>query len=433
MLDRTTTARLLYAVSRGDAGHAERLLGAAPDLDEDLRSVLVGLVRDGSTPERTARALGDALNDVGAEKDVVNECYRAAFYLGDRWAELSENPLYAYFLANRAGGVLHKWPHYFPIYHRHLERFRGRPVRVLEIGVYRGGGLAMWRQYFGPEAVIVGADIDEAAARATAGRFVVELGDQSDPAFLRRLHERHGPFDVVIDDGGHTMEQQIVTAQTLFPLINDGGVLLVEDTHTSYWPAFGGGLGAEGSFTTWATRRVDDLNAQHHRDLDRTSVWANELGGMHFYDSVVVFDRERRFRSFDEVAGGSSYILADQVSERIAVESAAERERVREELAVVRERSERLEAQLRDAGTATPGAAADPVLEERLLAARAERSDLLSRLESTERAAAERAAAVDVLTDRLAATEEKLRLLERSVSWRVTSPLRAVRRRTGRR
>ena len=94
----------------------------------------------------------------------------------------------------------------------------------------------MWQRYFGPDAVIVGVDIDDAAVRADQGRFVVELGDQADPEFLRGLHETYGPFDVVIDDGGHTMQQQIVTAETLFPLIKDDGLLIVEDTHTSYWP-----------------------------------------------------------------------------------------------------------------------------------------------------------------------------------------------------
>lgn len=444
MLDRSTVARVLYAVSRGDAGHAEDVVQNAAGVDDDLRTRLSRTIRDGRTPESTARALGDELSGVGAEKDLVNECYRAAFYLGDQWVGLSQNPLYAYFLANRAGSVLHKWPHYFPIYHRHLERFRGKAVRVLEIGVYRGGGLAMWQHYLGPQAVVVGADIDEAAVRATAGRFVVELGDQSDPNFLRRLHEQHGPFDIVIDDGGHTMDQQITTAETLFPLINEGGVLIVEDTHTSYWSSFGGGLGSTDSFVAWSTRRVDDLNAQHHPQLDRSSVWANELGAMHFYDSVIVLDRERRFRSFDEVAGGSSYILVDQLSERVAVESAAERERVREELAATRERAERLAARLAEAeaGTDTALLSEREQLEDALQRARGERSDIAVRLGAVRHEVDARQAEIDRLNARLEsaaetrrrldAADERLRLLQGSVSWRVTAPLRAIRKATRR-
>jgi hypothetical protein len=437
MLDRTTIARVLYSVSRADLPHAQQVLDECEGVPDELRARLSEVIARNEPPVETARLLGDACADEGLEKDIVNECYRAAFYLGDRWPELAENPLFAYFLANRSGGVLHKWPHYFPIYHRHLERYRGRPVRVLEIGVYRGGGLSMWRRYFGPEAVIVGADIDDAAVRATQGRFVVELGDQADPAFLRHLHDAYGPFDVVIDDGGHTMQQQIVTAETLFPLLADDGVLIVEDTHTSYWPSFGGDLRAPGSFLTWARERVDDLHSQHHRELDRSSVWARELGGVHFYDSVVVLDREPRFRAFDEVAGGASYILADQFSERIAVESSAERERVREELEAVREQNARLAAQVAAVGA---GASVDTLVADRdalegdLRRARGERADLRSRLESADRRDAEQATALAGVHERLSASEarlavseERLRLLEGSVSWRVTKPLRAVR------
>lgn len=435
MLDRTTIARVLYSVSRDDLAHARQVLQEADGIPADLLAALLGALEPGTAPAEAARLLGDLGSDAGLEKDVVNECYRAAFYLGPRWADLAENPLYAYFLANRSGGVLHKWPHYFPIYHRHLERYRGKPVRVLEIGVYRGGGLTMWRRYFGPDAVIVGADIDEAAVRATQGRFVVELGDQSDPDFLRSLHEKHGPFDVVIDDGGHTMEQQIVTTETLFPLIAEDGVLIVEDTHTSYWPGYGGGLREPASFLSWARDRVDDLNSQHHRDLDRSSVWARQLGGIHFYDSVVVFDREPRFRAFDEVAGGSSYILADQVSERIAVESSAERERVREELAAARDQTARLSAELariESGASARDALAGREQLEEELRHARGERADLQSRLDSATRRDEEHAASLAALHARLASSDERLRLLESSVSWRLTRPLRAVRRRAGR-
>ncbi|MDQ0373232.1 class I SAM-dependent methyltransferase [Cellulomonas humilata] len=440
MLDRTTIARVLYAVSTDDATHARLILEGSDHASDALVVRLCDILRRDLPPTELARQLGDACADAGLDKDIVNECYRAAFYLGERWPELADNPLFAYFLANRSGGgVLHKWPHYFPVYHRHLERYRGRPVRVLEIGVYRGGGLTMWQKYFGPDAVIVGADIDDAAVRATKGRFVVELGDQADPAFLRGLHETYGPFDVVIDDGGHTMQQQIVTAETLFPLLKDDGLLIVEDTHTSYWPSFGGGLGEPGAFLTWARDRVDDLHSQHHQSLDRSSVWARELGGVHFYDSVVVFDRERRFRAFDEVAGGASYILADQFSERIAVESSAERERVREELAAVRDQNLRLAAQL---GAVEAGGGVDTVmaeqagLEDDLRRARSEQADLRARLESAARLDAEQSAVLAGFHERLARSEKRLaaseehrRLVEGSVSWRVTKPLRAVRSR----
>ena len=53
--------------------------------------------------------------------------------------------------------------------------------------------------------------------------------------------DRYGPFDIIIDDGGHTMEQQIASIETLFPALNEGGVYLCEDTHTSYWESTAAG------------------------------------------------------------------------------------------------------------------------------------------------------------------------------------------------
>ena len=121
----------------------------------------------------------------------------------------------------------------------------------------------MLRHYLGPEAYLVGIDIDEVALAAARG-FVVELGDQADPEFLRRVSERHGPFDIVIDDGGHTMLQQIASVTTLFPLLNENGTYLVEDCHTSYWPAYAD-QGPDGqTFIEWVKDRIDDLNAYHH-------------------------------------------------------------------------------------------------------------------------------------------------------------------------
>jgi len=70
----------------------------------------------------------------------------------------ADNPLEKYFRDNR---LIHKWMHYFDVYHRHFERFRGQPIVLVEFGVSQGGSLQMWRDYFGDQATIYGVDIDE--------------------------------------------------------------------------------------------------------------------------------------------------------------------------------------------------------------------------------------------------------------------------------
>jgi hypothetical protein len=94
----------------------------------------------------------------------------------------------------------------------HLSWHRGREARVLEIGVYRGGGLDLLRHFLGPEARIVGIDNDEAANQAVGDRYPVEMGDPEDPSFLAQVVAKHGPLDIIIDDGGHAMRRQICDA-----------------------------------------------------------------------------------------------------------------------------------------------------------------------------------------------------------------------------
>ena len=184
----------------------------------------------------------------------------------------------------------------------------------------------MLRHYLGPEAYLVGIDIDEVALAAARG-YEVELGDQADPEFLRCVSEKHGPFDIVIDDGGHTMLQQIASVETLFPLLNEEGTYLVEDCHTSYWPAYAD-QGPDGqTFIEWVKDRIDDLNAYHHSQLQEfISPWQTHLDGLHIYDSVAVLSKRRRAAPFSELAGTKEFINYDRDTGALHLELLATRD-----------------------------------------------------------------------------------------------------------
>ncbi len=205
--------------------------------------------------------------------------------------EAPSNPLREYFLANE-GRLIHKWMHYFDVYHRHFQQFRGRPVTVLEFGVFHGGSLQMWKHYFGPDARIVGVDINPACKALEEDQIEVVIGDQEDRTFLAGLRDSLGTIDIVIDDGGHTMSQQIATFEELFPAVPFGGVYLIEDLHTSYWEEYGGGYRSPESFVEFAKGLVDQLHGWHSRD-ERLAVteYTRQITGMHFYDSVLVLDK----------------------------------------------------------------------------------------------------------------------------------------------
>jgi hypothetical protein len=205
------------------------------------------------------------------------------------------NPLREWFERND-GRLIDKWMHYFEVYHRHFQRFRGRPCTVLEIGVQHGGSLRMWREYFGPEARIVGVDVNPECAKLAEPGMEIVIGDQADRAFLRALYRRYAPIDVLIDDGGHKMPQQMATMQELFGAVGPHGVLLFEDLHTSYWREYGGGYRMPFSFIEFAKMLVDQLNAWHSRDEHSFAPtdYTRAISGLHFYDSMLVIDKAPR-------------------------------------------------------------------------------------------------------------------------------------------
>jgi len=126
------------------------------------------------------------------------------------------------------GRRVDKWRHYFQIYDRHLERFRGLHVRVLEIGVDHGGSLQIWKEYFGVGASIVGLDIDPQCQAYAEDRIEIVTGNQADVALLKSL----GEFDIVIDDGSHRIQDQQASFNVLWPRTKS--VYLIEDCHDGY-------------------------------------------------------------------------------------------------------------------------------------------------------------------------------------------------------
>jgi hypothetical protein len=219
--------------------------------------------------------------------------------------------LWQHFIHN-TGRTIHKWHHYFDIYHAHFQRYRGKPVTILEIGCFKGGSLDMWRQYFGPDAVIHGVDIAEECLRFAGRQTTIHIGDQGDPAFLKSLREKVGRVDILIDDGGHFMHQQIISFQHLFDLVAEDGVYLIEDLHTSYWEDFDGGHLRPTTFVEYSKKLIDALNGWHSREPSlQVDAHTKAIGGLHFYDSVVVVEKMPRTRPVDSLRGMDQPAPAD--------------------------------------------------------------------------------------------------------------------------
>lgn len=202
------------------------------------------------------------------------------------------NPLKKYFESNE-GRLIHKWIHYFDVYHSHFNRFRGKEIVVLEFGVSHGGSLQMWKHYFGRKARIIGVDINPECKKFEEKQIDVYIGSQEDTDFLHKLMSDIGQVDILIDDGGHTMKQQLTTFQQTYDFVKPGGVYLAEDLHTSYWQEFGGGLRKQGTFIEMCKDLIDQLHAWHSRDAGTLTVdtFTKTTPSIHFYDSIVVFEK----------------------------------------------------------------------------------------------------------------------------------------------
>ena len=201
------------------------------------------------------------------------------------------NDLERYFLDN-TGRQIHKWHHYFEIYDRHLARYRGTDVHVLEFGVAQGGSMQMWKEYFGPRCRIYGVDKNPACKTVEEERVEVFIGDQEDRQFLRSLAGKVPRIDVLIDDGGHRMQQQIRTFEEFFPRVDANGVYICEDLHTSYWTNFGGGYRKRGTYIEYAKGLIDAIHAWHSQSKAfQVSDFTRSAHGLHFYDSVLVIEK----------------------------------------------------------------------------------------------------------------------------------------------
>ena len=198
--------------------------------------------------------------------------------------------------ANNKGRLVRKWHHYIPLYDRYFSRFRGQPIRFLEIGVSEGGSLQLWRQYFGPTATIYGIDINPKCKSLECADFQVRIGSQDNVDFLASVVQEMGGVDVVLDDGSHQMAHIKAALKCLFPQLNEGGVYFIEDLHTAYWPAFGGGYRAKGSIFNLVRQLIDDMHQWYHNQ----PMIHPEIGpfcpGIHIHDSVCVLEKNHIHR-----------------------------------------------------------------------------------------------------------------------------------------
>lgn len=134
--------------------------------------------------------------------------------------------------------------HYLRNYEKFFQPLVDREIRLLELGVYKGGSLLLWRDFF-TRGVVVGLDLNPVAVSDESGRIRLYQGQQQDTGLLDQIAKENAPegFDIIIDDCSHIGELTRISFWHLFDNhLKSGGIYVIEDWSTGYWDTFFDGV-----------------------------------------------------------------------------------------------------------------------------------------------------------------------------------------------
>jgi 23S rRNA U2552 (ribose-2'-O)-methylase RlmE/FtsJ len=154
---------------------------------------------------------------------------------------------------------------YYDIYERTLVEENLAPKCILEIGVYQGESTKVLSRRF-PESLIVAVDLNLRGIDFSGYSNIHYLQcDQTDRRKLEAICKQYFPngLDLVIEDASHIGHFSCLTFKYLFPFVKSGGVYIVEDWGTGYWPNWtDGGTFAECAVSS-SPRRISKVIRSH--------------------------------------------------------------------------------------------------------------------------------------------------------------------------
>ena len=180
-----------------------------------------------------------------------------------------------------------KWSNYFEIYENLFKKFVNKKITFVEIGIGNGGSLFMWKKFFGKNARIIGIELNPDAKKLEKFGFEIFIGDQSDPFFWKKFYKKVGKIDVLLDDGGHKNIQQITSFMESYNNINQNGIIVVEDTHTSYMKKKGFKNPSNYSFINFCNLIIENLHRRNPSANKSLNILSKKVDSIYFYDSIV--------------------------------------------------------------------------------------------------------------------------------------------------
>ncbi len=204
-----------------------------------------------------------------------------------------------------------KWGdhYYMQHYQTHFQKFKWKRIKLLEIGVggydnphIGGNSLRVWKRYF-PFGRIYSFDIFNKSFLMER-RIKIYQGSQVDEDFLTQTLEKIGEADIIIDDGSHINNHVITTFKFLFPKLKIGGIYVIEDTQTSYWPDYGGGNEEQSqTIMNYFKKLADGINYPEYMIKDyRPTYFDQHITSIHFYHNLIFI-----YKGFNSEGSNASF------------------------------------------------------------------------------------------------------------------------------
>lgn len=205
-----------------------------------------------------------------------------------------------------------KYEKYFFIYEELFKKYKNKDITFVEIGIYNGGSLDIWRKYFSKNSRIIGIDLNPECKKFRKDGVEIFIGNQSDPNFWNDFFKQAGKVDIILDDGGHTNLDQIMTVVSTTNKINDGGILVVEDTHGSYIDVYNSSK--KYSFIEFSKKMIDDINFKNSKNLKKFKFSLSDyIYSVQTFESIVAFKVDRSKCNFNELIenAGKDHKISD--------------------------------------------------------------------------------------------------------------------------
>ncbi|MEG3756712.1 hypothetical protein V5096_01990 [Pseudoalteromonas carrageenovora] len=154
--------------------------------------------------------------------------------------------------------------HYYDTYSSLAEQLKVNKLFEIGVGGYQssylgGDSLFAWRELF-PDAELIALDFYDKQKINKPNNCTIYRGSQDNEKVLKHIVDKEQHFDLIIDDGSHLNEHVIYSFEYLFPALNEGGVYIIEDVQTSYWPNYNGSLNSESTMINYFKSIVDSIN-----------------------------------------------------------------------------------------------------------------------------------------------------------------------------